>query len=71
MFAIFVRFFYLASDLLVSSSVLQGGQRVATLLVYLKDMPVGSGGATAFRDLGPTGPQPRSKESDPAQPLEV
>lgn len=34
-------------------------------------MPPGSGGATAFRDLGPSGPQPRSKESQAAQPLEV
>ena len=28
------------------------GQRVATLLVYLTDVPIGSGGATMFRDLG-------------------
>ena len=31
------------------------GQRVATLLVYLTDVPVGSGGATMFRDLGGNG----------------
>jgi hypothetical protein len=29
----------------------QGGQRTATLLVYLKGMSEGSGGATVFRDL--------------------
>jgi hypothetical protein len=28
------------------------GQRIATLLVYLTDVPTGSGGATMFRDLG-------------------
>jgi hypothetical protein len=28
------------------------GQRIATLLVYLKNVPTGSGGATMFRDLG-------------------
>ena len=47
----------------------KGGQRTATLLVYLTDMPEGDGGATAFRDLGPlrvscllyTSPSPRDK----------
>jgi len=29
-----------------------GGQRVATLLVYLTDMKEGEGGSTLFRDLG-------------------
>ena len=29
-----------------------GGQRVATLLVYLTDIGEGKGGSTAFRDLG-------------------
>jgi len=29
-----------------------GGQRVATLIVYLADLPEGSGGSTMFRDLG-------------------
>ena len=28
------------------------GQRVATLLVYLTDLPSQNGGATMFRDLG-------------------
>jgi hypothetical protein len=28
------------------------GQRVATLLVYLTDLPCQNGGATMFRDLG-------------------
>ena len=31
------------------------GQRIATLLVYLTDVPNGSGGATMFRDLGGNG----------------
>ena len=30
-----------------------GGQRVATLLVYLTELKEGEGGATVFRDLGP------------------
>ncbi|CAM9704889.1 unnamed protein product [Laminaria digitata] len=37
----------------------KGGQRTATLLVYLTDMPEGDGGATAFRDLGPLRVRPR------------
>lgn len=37
----------------------RGGQRTATLLVYLTDMPEGDGGATAFRDLGPLRVRPR------------
>lgn len=32
------------------------GQRVATLLVYLTDIPTEDGGATMFRDLGGDGP---------------
>ena len=33
-----------------------GGQRIATLLVYLTDLEEeGSGGATMFRDLGGNG----------------
>ena len=39
------------------------GQRVATLLVYLTDVPTGSGGATMFRDLG--------NGVDDQQPLKV
>ena len=35
----------------VESTPEQGGQRTATLLVYLKEMSEGSGGATVFRDL--------------------
>ena len=34
------------------------GQRMATLLVYLTDLPAGSGGATMFRDLGVKVDQP-------------
>ncbi|CAN0195750.1 unnamed protein product, partial [Ectocarpus sp. 13 AM-2016] len=37
----------------------KGGQRIATLLVYLTEMPEGDGGATAFRDLGPLRVRPR------------
>ena len=39
--------------------VSKGGQRTATLLVYLTDLPEGDGGATAFRDLGPLRVRPR------------
>ncbi len=31
------------------------GQQVATLLVYLTDVPAGDGGAMMFRDLGGVG----------------
>ena len=34
------------------SSTVGAGQRVATLLVYLTDLPTKDGGATMFRDLG-------------------
>lgn len=37
----------------------KGGQRIATLLVYLTELPEGDGGATAFRDLGPLRVRPR------------
>ncbi|CAM9317500.1 unnamed protein product [Ascophyllum nodosum] len=37
----------------------KGGQRIATLLVYLTEMPEEDGGATAFRDLGPLRVRPR------------
>lgn len=37
----------------------KGGQRIATLLVYLTEMPDEDGGATAFRDLGPLRVRPR------------
>ncbi|CAM9612529.1 unnamed protein product [Choristocarpus tenellus] len=37
----------------------KGGQRTATILVYLTDLGEKSGGATAFRDLGPLRVRPR------------
>ncbi len=44
-------------DALAPSESLQdtGGQRVATLLVYLTDIGENNGGSTAFRDLGGRG----------------
>lgn len=51
----------------------QGGQRTATLLVYLKEMLDGSGGATVFRDL--TSSRSRSRSSSDGEstggPLKV
>jgi len=41
------------------------GQRIATLLVYLTDVPAGSGGATMFRDLG------GNNGAEDSQPLKV
>ena len=38
-------------DAIPKSLMDSSGQRVATLLVYLNDVP--TGGATAFKDLGP------------------
>ncbi|CAM9431702.1 unnamed protein product [Ascophyllum nodosum] len=37
----------------------KGGQRTATVLVYLTNMDVNAGGATAFRDLGPLRVRPK------------
>ncbi|CAM9472897.1 unnamed protein product [Laminaria digitata] len=37
----------------------KGGQRTATVLVYLTDMNAKAGGATAFRDLGPLRVRPK------------
>mmetsp|Transcript_36294 Transcript_36294/g.67401 ORF Transcript_36294/g.67401 Transcript_36294/m.67401 type:complete len:476 (+) Transcript_36294:133-1560(+) len=39
-----------------ATSATGAGQRVATLLAYLTDLPAGEGGATMFRDLGGDGP---------------
>ena len=39
-----------------ATSEVGAGQRVATLLVYLTDIPTEDGGATMFRDLGGDGP---------------
>mmetsp|Transcript_47727 Transcript_47727/g.108315 ORF Transcript_47727/g.108315 Transcript_47727/m.108315 type:complete len:187 (-) Transcript_47727:262-822(-) len=49
--------------------VAKGGQRVATLLVYLRDLPEGAGGATTFRDLGPFGAQASGTAA--AEPLAI
>eukprot|EP00578_Thalassiosira_sp_NH16_P012376 CAMPEP_0181123802 /NCGR_PEP_ID=MMETSP1071-20121207/26114_1 /TAXON_ID=35127 /ORGANISM="Thalassiosira sp., Strain NH16" /LENGTH=414 /DNA_ID=CAMNT_0023209009 /DNA_START=89 /DNA_END=1333 /DNA_ORIENTATION=+ len=40
-------------DEIPSTQLSNGGQRLATLLVYLNDMEEGSGGGTVFRDLSP------------------
>ena len=44
-------------DALAPSNTLKdsGGQRIATLLVYLNDVGENNGGATVFRDLGKDG----------------
>ncbi|CAM9315523.1 unnamed protein product [Discosporangium mesarthrocarpum] len=43
----------------VETGASKGGQRTATLLVYLTDLDENFGGATAFRDLGPLRVRPR------------
>ena len=42
-----------------------GGQRVATLLVYLTDIGENNGGSTAFRDLGNENNKYFQKTPDP------
>eukprot|EP00816_Leptocylindrus_hargravesii_P013040 CAMPEP_0196806400 /NCGR_PEP_ID=MMETSP1362-20130617/6292_1 /TAXON_ID=163516 /ORGANISM="Leptocylindrus danicus, Strain CCMP1856" /LENGTH=439 /DNA_ID=CAMNT_0042179859 /DNA_START=68 /DNA_END=1384 /DNA_ORIENTATION=+ len=41
-----------------SENISKGGQRTATLLVYLTDLGPEDGGATTFRDLGPAEGEP-------------
>jgi prolyl 4-hydroxylase len=38
-------------DIIPSSQLLNGGQRIATLILYLNTIPIHGGGRTIFRDL--------------------
>ncbi|KAL7548401.1 hypothetical protein ACHAWF_011689 [Thalassiosira exigua] len=49
-------------DEIPPAQLTNGGQRLATLLVYLNDLDEGRGGGTVFRDLAP--PRARRKKSE-------
>lgn len=48
-----------------------GGQRTATLLVYLTNLSVSDGGATIFRDLSGAGGDGSTSVSDAKEVLKV
>ena len=50
-------------DEIPSTQLSNGGQRLATLLVYLNDLEADRGGGTVFRDLSPANESKRKKGS--------